>query len=167
MSNYQIIFVFKHELLNKPLRRLLKDDAIPTIFDYNKDKVVHKRKSSTRGEIQNKKQLCDNTFERYSQWETLEKEQNTVGLQTELVVTRNIDTQTCISQSSFTREVGTQFNWFDEISPLEDQENKCIDAFEELSGDDDVSYHDSDTDYVPTESDESEEDCENFSVNQS
>ena len=31
-------FVFKNEHLNKPLRRLLKEDAVPTLFDYNKNK---------------------------------------------------------------------------------------------------------------------------------
>ena len=56
---------FQHELLNKPSRKLLKDDTIPTLFDHNEDKQPFKRKTScARLEIVNKKQLCKETFER-------------------------------------------------------------------------------------------------------
>ena len=55
---------FQHEILNKSPRKLLKDDAIPTLFDCNKDKLPLKRNvSCAQLEIVNEKQLCEETFE--------------------------------------------------------------------------------------------------------
>ena len=46
----------EHELLNKPPRRMLKDNTIPTFFDHNKDKQPIKRRSTlSRNEITQKK----------------------------------------------------------------------------------------------------------------
>ena len=58
-------------------RKLLKDDAVPTLFDYNKDKEPSKRKTScARLKIVNKKKFCEEAFEHYYRWENLEMEIN-------------------------------------------------------------------------------------------
>ena len=65
-----------------PPRKLLKDDAIPTLFDYNRDKQSSKRKTSCgRLEIVNMNQLCGEAFEHYDRWENLEMEINSKGVQ--------------------------------------------------------------------------------------
>ena len=50
---------FLHELLNQTTRRLLKDDAIPTLFAHNLAKQPQKHRTSLlREETAARQQLC-------------------------------------------------------------------------------------------------------------
>ena len=78
---------FKHELLNKPQRKLLKDDAIPTIFAHNSNKQPQKRKLSVlREEARAKRQLCEEAVIHQEQVDIFEFECNTKGTQTEMTL---------------------------------------------------------------------------------
>ena len=92
---------------------MLKDDAIATLFDFNKDKQLSKCKTScARLEIVNKKQLREEAFEHYDRWQNLETEINSKGVHTNQKMT-SIGTQTDISRSVFsliTKDQSTQFN---------------------------------------------------------
>ena len=75
---------------------MLKDNAIPTLFNHNKDKQPIKRKSTlSRNEIGQKKQYCEEAFELYDKFEKFEYEINSKEIQT-TPETRNIKTQTDI-----------------------------------------------------------------------
>ena len=91
----------------------MKDDAIATLFDFNKDKQLSKCKTScARLEIVNKKQLREEAFEHYDRWQNLETEINSKGVHTNQKMT-SIGTQTDISRSVFsliTKDQSTQFN---------------------------------------------------------
>ena len=51
--------------MGKPVRKLLKDYAVPTIFDHNKDKRPLKRRTSLSGEQSSTQiHLRENAFER-------------------------------------------------------------------------------------------------------
>ena len=66
------LWFFNHELFNKPSRKLLKDDAIATLFGYNKGKQLSRCKTRcARLEIVNKKQLREEAFEHYDRWQNL------------------------------------------------------------------------------------------------
>ena len=75
---------------------MLKDNAIPTLFNHNKDKQPIKRKSTlSRNKIAQKKQYCEEAFELYDTFEKFEYEINSKEIQT-TPETRNIKTQTDI-----------------------------------------------------------------------
>ena len=85
---------------------MLKNNAIPTLFDHNKDKQPIKRRSTlSRNEIAQKKQYCEETFELYDKFDKFEYEINSKEVQT-TPEARNIDTQTEINQ----HEISIQFN---------------------------------------------------------
>jgi hypothetical protein len=123
---------------------------IPTLFDYNRDKQPSKRKSScARIEVENKKQLCEDAFERYDQWETFEFEVNSKSVQISLEVT-TIGIQTDISMlvlPTSTNDQCTQFSGFEE-SPLEIEENT---EFEENEYDS-LYCNEPDSDYLQSDS---------------
>ena len=83
---------FKHELLGLPLRRLLKDDAIPTLFDYNKDKQPAKRKcSESREKVKTKQKLCEDAIQHHELVQSFELECNTKETQTETPTPKMVD----------------------------------------------------------------------------
>ena len=52
--------------MGKPVRKILKDNAVPTIFDHNKDKQPLKRRTSLgREQSSTQIQLPENAFEHY------------------------------------------------------------------------------------------------------
>ena len=76
---------YKNELLNKPLRKLLKDDAVPTIFAHNSNKQPTKRRSSIlREESRAKRILCEEAVSHQEAVYNFEFEYNTKGTQTEV-----------------------------------------------------------------------------------
>ena len=106
------LWFFQHKLLNKSPRNLLKDDTIPTIFDYKKDKQPSRCKTNcAQLEIVNKKQLCEEAFDHYDQWRNFDMEINR-SAQTNQEMT-GIGTQTDILHLVFsliTKDQSTQFN---------------------------------------------------------
>ena len=74
---------------------MLKDNAVPTLCDHNKDKQPIKRSTLPRNEIAQKKQYCEEAFEVYGKFEKFEYEINSKEIQT-TPVTINIETQTDI-----------------------------------------------------------------------
>ena len=67
-----------------PIRRLLHDDAVPTIFPHNIEKQPQKRKSSIRREQQQaKRQHIEDAFTRNKQVQISEYQYNTKETQTE------------------------------------------------------------------------------------
>ena len=73
-------------MLKLESKRILKDDAIPTLFEHNKDKQPQKRKSSVmREETKTKRQLCEQAIQHYKLVQSFEFECNTKATQTDLV----------------------------------------------------------------------------------
>ena len=69
--------------MSKPVRKLSKDDAVPTIFDHNKDKRPLKRRTSLgREQSSTQIQLRENAFEHYGKYQKFEQELNTKSTQT-------------------------------------------------------------------------------------
>ena len=91
--------------MGKPVRKLLKDDAVPTIFDHNKDKRPLKRRTSL-GRVQSSMQiqLRENAFKHYGKCQKFEEELNTKSTQTTKEVGA-ISTQTIAATKL---DVGTQ-----------------------------------------------------------
>ena len=90
--------------MGKPVRKLLKDDAVPTIFDHNKDKRPLKRRTSLgREQSSTQIQLRENAFEHYRKCQKFEQELNTKSTKTTKVGT--ISTQTIAATK---HDVGTQ-----------------------------------------------------------
>ena len=72
---------------------MLKDSAIPTLFDHNKDKQpIERRSTLSSNEIAQKKQYYEEAFELYDKFEKFEYEINSKEIQT-IPETRNIVTQ--------------------------------------------------------------------------
>ena len=95
--------------MGKPPRKLLFDDAVPTIFDYNKDKrPLKRRKSLAREQLSKQNQSREEAFEHYGKFQKFEQELNTKSTQTTLTKVSAISTQTVIQKE--TRETGTQTN---------------------------------------------------------
>ena len=134
----------------------MKDGAIPTLSDYNRDKQPSKRKKScARLEIVNKKQLCEEAFEHYDRWENLEVEKYGKGVHTNQKIT-SIGPQTDISHSVFslrTKDQSTQINGIGEsIFETEEEketESECSDQYS--------SCNKSDTDFLQSNSSDSME----------
>ena len=67
--------------MGKPIRKLLKDDAVPTIFDHHKDKRPLKRRTSLGHEQSSTQiQLRENAFEHYGKCQKFEQELNMKSL---------------------------------------------------------------------------------------
>ena len=76
---------FQYELLNRPTRRLLKGDAIPTLFAHNLAKQLQKRRTSLlREETAANRQLCEDNFYHNELVKSFEYDINTKETQTEL-----------------------------------------------------------------------------------
>ena len=72
---------------------MLKDTAIPTLFNHNKDKQpIKRRRTLSRNEIVQKKQYCEEEFELYDKFEKFEYKINSKEIQT-TPETRTIKTQ--------------------------------------------------------------------------
>ena len=72
---------------------MLKDNAIPTLFNHNKDKQpIKRRRTLSRNEIVQKKQYCEEAFELYDKFEKFEYKINSKEIQT-TPETRTIKTQ--------------------------------------------------------------------------
>ena len=62
---------------------MIYDNAIPTLFNYNKDKQPIKRRSTLlRNEITEKKHYCQDAFELYDNFNKFEHEINSKEIQT-------------------------------------------------------------------------------------
>ena len=66
---------------------MLNDDAIPTLFDHNKDKQPQKRKSSVmREETNTQRQLCEQAIQHDELVQSFEFDCNTKETQTDMVI---------------------------------------------------------------------------------
>ena len=90
----KLSFSVLNELLQKPTRRLLKDDAIPTLFSHNADKPAKRKFSILRSHERAKRQHCENAFLHSEQVEHFEFKYNTKETQTERKVLVSSSTQT-------------------------------------------------------------------------
>ena len=91
--------------MGKPVGKLLKDDAVSTIFDHNKDKRPLKRRTSLgREQSSTQIQLRENAFEHYGKCQTFEQELNTKSTQT----TKEVGTISTQTIAATKRDVGTQ-----------------------------------------------------------
>ena len=91
--------------MGKPIRKLLKDDAVPTIFDHNKDKQPLKRRTSLGPEQSSTQiQLRENAFEHYGKCQKFEQGLNTKSTQT----TKEVGTISTQTIAATKRDVGTQ-----------------------------------------------------------
>ena len=91
--------------MGKPVRKLLKDDVVPTIFDHNKDKRPLKRRTSLgREQSYTQIQLRENAFENYRKCQKFEQELNTKSTQT----TKEVGTISTQTIAATKRDVGTQ-----------------------------------------------------------
>ena len=69
-------------------RRLLKDDAVPTLFAHSKEKQPHKRKSSElREEARAKRQLCEDAVGNHELFQRFDFKCNTKRIQTDGEIT--------------------------------------------------------------------------------
>ena len=94
-------------------RRLLKDDAVPTLFAYNKDKQPQKRKASEwREKARAKRQLCEEAAERHELVQNFEYECNTK------------ETQTDAEEVSTMIDVGVQCNIIEWKEPSSSSESE-------------------------------------------
>ena len=74
--------------MKKIPRKLLKDDAVPTLFDHNKGKQAQQRTSSTkREEIKAKRQLCEDALIHQEEVNSFEFQCNTKETRTECLDT--------------------------------------------------------------------------------
>ena len=135
------------------------------MFDYNKDKQSSKRRtSSARSEIATKKQLREDAFEHYTQCENFEVGENSKSVQVDMSsiqIAQDIEIQTDISFPVFlSKEISTQTD----INDGNDKGKGNLDVsfhddeFNELSDDEETASNDSDTDFVPDDSDISDSD---------
>ena len=104
---------FQHELLNRPTRRLLKDDAIITLFAHNLANQPQKHRTSLlREETAAKRQLCENAFYHNESVKSFEYDINTKETQVELhgnsVSSMASPEVTSISNSSFSAVTSRQ-----------------------------------------------------------
>ena len=71
----------------------MKDDAVPTLFDYNKDKHPQKRRSSlAREQSVTQMQLFDEALEHHGKCQKFEQELNTKSMQT-INISKSVGTQ--------------------------------------------------------------------------
>ena len=80
-----VSFNFQHELLKRPIRLILKDDAIPALFAHNIDQQPNKRKLSVlREEVKSKRQYCEDAFAHQERIENFKYKCNSKETQTEI-----------------------------------------------------------------------------------
>ena len=134
---------------------MLKDNAIPTLFDLNKDKQPSKRGSTlSRNEIAQKKQYCEQAFELYDKFEKFEFGINIKEIQT-TPETRNIETQTDIIY----QEKSIQCNIQKDTEMYASQNEMSVYSHESVN----ESIDDMDSSFVLSESDSSS--CSDFDSN--
>ena len=134
---------------------MLKDNAIPSLFDQNKDKQPIKRRSTlSRNEIAQKKQDCEEAIELYDKFEKSEYEVNSKEIQT-TPETRTIDTQTDIIY----QEKSIQCNIQKDTEMYASQNEMSVYSNES----DNESIDDMDSSFVLSESDSSS--CSDFDSN--
>ena len=140
--------------MGKPVRKLLKDDAVPTIFDHNKDKRPLKRRTSL-GREQSSPQipLRENAFEHYGKCQKFEQELNTKSTQTTKEVA-TISTQTIAATK---RDVGTQ--------TIETGFLANVDDVEESDESDDEPSKDLDRSFVLSDEDSDDQEESNANKN--
>ena len=91
--------------MSKPVRKLLKDDAVSTLFDQNKDKRSLKRRTSLgREQSSTQIQFRENVFEHYGKCQKIEQELNTKSTQ----ATKEVGTISTQTIAATKRDVGTQ-----------------------------------------------------------
>ena len=138
--------------MGKPVRKLLKDDAVPTIFDHNKDKRPLKRRTSLgREQSSTQIQLRENAFEHYGKCQKFEQELNTKSTQT----TKEVGTISTQTIAATKRDVGSQ--------TIETRFLANVDDVEESNERDDEPSKDLDRSFVL--SDEDSDDQEEPSAN--
>ena len=134
---------------------MIKDNAIPTLFDHNKDKQPIKRRSTlSRNEIAQKEQYCEQAFELYDKFEKFEYEINSKEIQT-TPETRNIETQTDIIY----QEKSIHCNIQKDTEMYASQKEMSVYSDES----DNESIDDMDSSFVLSESDSSN--CSDFDSN--
>ena len=134
---------------------MLKDNAIPTLFDHNKDKQPIKRRSTlSRNEIAQKKQYCEEALELYDKFEKFKYEINSKEIQM-TPETRTIDTQTDIIYQGKSIQCNIQKDT--EIYASQNEMSVYSDES------DNESIDDMDSSFVLSESDSSS--CSNFDSN--
>ena len=139
--------------MSKPVRKLLKDDAVPTIFDHNKDKRPLKRRTSLgREQSSTQIQLRENAFEHYGKCQKFEQELNTKSQTTKEVGT--ISTQTIATTN---RDVGTQ--------TIETGFLASVDDVEESNESDDEPSKDLDRSFVLSDEDSDDQEEPNANKN--
>ena len=128
--------------MGKPVRKLLKHDAVPTIFDHNKDKRPLKQRTSLgREQSSTQIQLRENAFEHYGKWQKFEQELSTKSTQTTEEV-GTISTQTIAATKC---DVGTQTTKTGFLANVDDVE-ESDESDNEPSKDLDRSFVSSDED---------------------
>ena len=134
---------------------MLKDNAIPTLFEHNKDKQPIKRRSTlSRNEIAQKKQYCEEPFELYDKFEKFGYEINSKEIQT-TPETRTVETQTDIIY----QEKPIQCNIQKDTEMYTSQNEMSVYSDES----DNESIDDMDSSFVLSESDSSS--CSDFDSN--
>ena len=128
--------------MGKPVRKLLKDDSVPTIFDHNKNKRPHKRRTSLGREQSSMQiQLRENAFEHYGKCQKFQQELNTKSTQT----TKEVGTISTQTIAATKRDVGTQ--------TIETGFLANVDDVEESNESDDESSKDLDRSFVLSDKD--------------
>ena len=128
--------------MGKPVRKLLNDDTVPTIFDHNKDKRPLKRRTSLCCEQSSMQiQLCENAFEHYGKCQKFEQELNTKSTQT----TKEVWTISTQNLAATKHDVGTQtietgflanVDYVEESDESDDEPSKDLDQSFVLSDED-------------------------------
>ncbi|XP_057303860.1 THAP domain-containing protein 11-like [Hydractinia symbiolongicarpus] len=135
----------QNELLNKPLRRLLKDDAVPTLFPHNSGKQPQKRRSSIlREETAVKQKLCEDAIIHNEEVEHLELEMNSKGTQAVFTPETNcVSTQTEKQSNANKVNVAVQCDY----KPIQVAANNDLGEIT-CSSDSESSYTETDCEYL-------------------
>ena len=110
---------------------MLNDDAIPTLFDHNKDKQSQKRKSSVmREETNTKRQLCEQAIQHDELVQSFEFDCNTKETQTDMVIEETSVTKIDVGVQC---DIGTQEPFHIPLtsSGTEESDNQSSDEFSE------------------------------------
>ena len=141
------------------MRKLLKDDAIPTLFEHNKDKSTQKRRcSEVRDAKKAKRQMCEDAMALQERVEQFEFELNTKGTQTDITLENfpDLDTVTNNVESNehFDFEI-IRNNDEPGTSKSSESTNPNLSETESVE-----SFHEKDSDFVESEVSEASEDEE-------
>ena len=140
--------------MGKPVRKLLKDDAVPTKFDHNKNKRPHKRRASLgREQSSTQIQLRENAFEHCGKCQKFQQELNTKSTQT----TKEVGTISTQTIAATKRDVGTQ--------TIETGFLANVDDVEESDESDDEPSKDLDRSFVLSDEDSDDQEEPNANKN--